>query len=86
MRRYLAADVPVGEHLADQLLLLFALAGSGSYATSPLSGHTTTQIDLIPRFLDVSIQAEVVSSGRHVVRVRPGHSGSIPTASSTLPS
>lgn len=81
MRRYLAADVPVGEHLADQLLLLFALAGSGAYATMPLSGHTATQIDLIPRFLDVSIQVEAVSPGRHVVRVRPG---SIPAASDTL--
>jgi RNA 3'-terminal phosphate cyclase (ATP) len=69
MQRYLAADVPVGEHLADQLLLLFALAGSGAYATLPLSGHTTTQIDLIPRFLDVSIQVEETSGGRQVVRV-----------------
>jgi RNA 3'-terminal phosphate cyclase (ATP) len=69
MQRYLAADVPVGEHLADQLLLLFALAGSGAYATLPLSGHTTTQIDLIPRFLDVSIGVEEISETRHVVRV-----------------
>jgi RNA 3'-terminal phosphate cyclase (ATP) len=69
MRRYLAADAPVGEYLADQLLLLFALAGSGSYATLPLSGHTTTQIDLIPRFLDVSIQVGEASGGRQVIRV-----------------
>lgn len=69
MRGYLAADVPVGEHLADQLLLLFALAGSGAYATVPLSGHTATQIDLIPRFLDVSIRVEESDSGRRVVRV-----------------
>jgi RNA 3'-terminal phosphate cyclase (ATP) len=68
MRRYLDADVPVGEHLADQLLLLFSLAGSGAYATLPLSGHTTTQIDLIPRFLGVSIRVEE-SGTRHVVRV-----------------
>lgn len=69
MRRYLAADVPVGEHLADQLLLLFALAGSGAYATGPLSGHTTTQVDLIPRFLDVSIQVREMDRGRRAVRV-----------------
>lgn len=69
MRRYLAADVPVGEHLADQLLLLFALAGSGAYATVPLSGHTTTQIDLIPRFLDVAIQVEERGGGQRMVRV-----------------
>lgn len=69
MRSYLAADVPVGEHLADQLLLLFALAGSGAYATVPLSGHTATQIDLIPRFLDVSIRVEESDRGRRVIRV-----------------
>jgi RNA 3'-terminal phosphate cyclase (ATP) len=69
MRSYLAADVPVGEHLADQLLLLFALARSGAYATAPLSGHTATQIDLIPRFLDVSIRVQEPDSGRRVVHV-----------------
>jgi RNA 3'-terminal phosphate cyclase (ATP) len=79
MQGYLAAGVPVGEHLADQLLLLFALAGSGAYATLPLSGHTTTQIDLIPRFLDVLIQVEETSGDRHVVRV-----GSLRPAASTI--
>jgi RNA 3'-terminal phosphate cyclase (ATP) len=58
MHTYLDAGVPVGEHLADQLLLLFALAGSGAFATLPLSGHATTQMDLIPRFLDVAIRVE----------------------------
>lgn len=76
MRSYLAADVPVGEHLADQLLLLFALAGSGACATVPPSGHTVTQIDLIPRFLDVPIQVEETGGGRHVVRVGPAARGS----------
>lgn len=58
MQTYLDADVPVGEHLADQLLLLLALAGSGAFATLPLSGHAMAQIDLIPRFLGVGIQVE----------------------------
>ncbi len=71
MTRYLAADVPVGEHLADQLLLLLALAGSGAFATLPLSGHAVTQIDLIPRFLDVRIDARIeeAASERWVVRI-----------------
>jgi RNA 3'-terminal phosphate cyclase (ATP) len=68
MQRYLEAEVPVGEHLADQLLLLLALAGSGAFATLPLSGHATTQIDLIPRFLEVGIQAEG-DGDRALVRV-----------------
>jgi RNA 3'-terminal phosphate cyclase (ATP) len=69
MLRYLESGVPVGEHLADQLLLLLALAGSGAFVTMPLSGHTTTQIDLIPRFLDVRIDVEEDAGGRWVVRV-----------------
>lgn len=72
LRRYLDAGVPVGEHLADQLLLLLALAGSGAFATlSPLSGHAATQVDLIPRFLDVRIEVE--GGERSVVRVGSIH-------------
>jgi RNA 3'-terminal phosphate cyclase (ATP) len=69
MRTYLAAGVPVGEHLADQLLLPLALAGGGSFCTVPLSLHARTQIDLIPRFLDVRIEVEEEGEVR-VVRVR----------------
>jgi RNA 3'-terminal phosphate cyclase (ATP) len=69
MRRYLDAGVPVGEHLADQLLLPFALAGAGAFATLPLSLHATTQIELIPRFLDVRIEVTEGAAGNVVVRV-----------------
>jgi len=64
-RGFLDADVPVGEHLADQLLLLLALAGGGRFRTSAPSGHTTTQIDLIPRFLDVKLVQSDLGEGRH---------------------
>ena len=70
LRRYLDAGVPVGEHLADQLLLPFALAGAGAFATLPLSLHATTQIDLIPRFLDVRIEVAEGEAGKVVVGVR----------------
>jgi len=51
-RRWLAVDVVADEHLADQLLLLLAVAGGGRFRTTPpLSLHATTQVDLIPRFL-----------------------------------
>lgn len=69
MRRYLAAGVPVGEHLADQLLLPLALAGSGAFTTVPLSLHAMTQIELIPRFLDVRIEVEQEERERCLVRV-----------------
>jgi RNA 3'-terminal phosphate cyclase (ATP) len=54
IERYLAADVPVGEHLADQLLVPMALAGGGSFRTLPLSSHARTNAALIERFLPVS--------------------------------
>ncbi|HEV7842920.1 MAG TPA: RNA 3'-terminal phosphate cyclase [Pyrinomonadaceae bacterium] len=54
---YLATGAPVGIHLADQLLIPLALAGGGSYTTGPLSLHTTTNIEIIQKFLDVEIKA-----------------------------
>jgi RNA 3'-terminal phosphate cyclase (ATP) len=54
-RRYLAADVPVGPHLADQLLVPLALGGGGVFRTLGLTPHATTNIEVIRRFLDVPI-------------------------------
>ena len=58
---YLETGAPVGEHLADQLLIPLALAGGGSYTTGPLSLHTTTNIEIIQMFLDVEIKREQTS-------------------------
>jgi RNA 3'-terminal phosphate cyclase (ATP) len=58
-RAWLAADVPVGPHLADQILLPLALSGSGSFRTLPPTRHTRTNCDVIRRFLPhVAIDAE----------------------------
>lgn len=54
---YLTSGLPVGEHLADQLILLLALAGGGSFRTGPLSGHARTQLETIARFLEVQVEA-----------------------------
>lgn len=56
-QRYLAADVAVGEHLADQLLVPLALARGGAFTTLPLSLHTTTNMQIIQQFLAVQIEA-----------------------------
>jgi RNA 3'-terminal phosphate cyclase (ATP) len=53
---YLSTEAPVGEHLADQLLIPLALAGGGSFTTGPPSLHTTTNIEIIRKFLDVEIK------------------------------
>ena len=60
-QRYLAAGIPVGEHLADQLLIPIALAGGGSFRTLAPSPHTETNIDVLRRFLDVEIRSEELS-------------------------
>jgi len=52
VRAYLASDAPVGCHLADQLVLPLALSGDGHFRTLPPTGHTRTQLQIIPRFLD----------------------------------
>ena len=51
VRKYLAADAPVGEHLADQLLIPLALGGGGEYRTVEPSLHTRTNIEVIEAFL-----------------------------------
>ena len=52
---YLATDVPVGPHLADQLLLPMALSGAGQFRSLAPTPHTTTNAAVIGQFLDVSI-------------------------------
>ncbi len=67
---YLEHDAAVGEHLADQLLIPMALAGEGSFVTAILSSHTTTNIDVIQKFLDVDITTSRLASGMWKVDVQ----------------
>lgn len=66
-RRYLNSNAAVGEHLADQLLLPLALGAGGSFTTTPLSGHSLTNIETIGKFVARQITTEPVSNG--MVRV-----------------
>jgi RNA 3'-terminal phosphate cyclase (ATP) len=56
-RRYLAGNVPVGEHLADQLLLPMALGSGGAFRTVKPSLHCTTQLRLLADVLGVRATA-----------------------------
>lgn len=47
---YLAAQVPVGRHLADQLLLPMALAAGGAFRTLTPTEHTRTQVEVLRLF------------------------------------
>lgn len=58
---YLHAGVPVGIHLADQLLVPMALAGGGRFKTLKPDPHTLTNIDVIQEFLDISIEVTQAS-------------------------
>ncbi|HLM73739.1 MAG TPA: RNA 3'-terminal phosphate cyclase [Polyangiaceae bacterium] len=68
-KAYVEAGVPVGEHLADQLLLPMALAGGGSFKTFALSSHTTTHIELLQKLLSAKIRVEKAGENVFVVEV-----------------
>ena len=57
-REYLAAEVPVGAYLADQLMLPLAVGaylgtGGGVFRTMKLTQHSTTHLEVIREFLGV---------------------------------
>ena len=75
-QQYLEADVAVGDHLADQLLLPLGLSAhfggqASRFRTFALTPHSTTHIEILQRFLSVRIAVEQVSSAVWEVRVAP---------------
>lgn len=66
---YLKAQVPVGIHLADQLLIPMAMARGGSFRTLTPTPHTRTNAEIVQRFLDVPIGIEQESESVHRVTV-----------------
>jgi RNA 3'-terminal phosphate cyclase (ATP) len=50
LKQYLNHGIPVDRHLADQLLLPMALAGSGSFHTTLPSTHARTNMEVIAMF------------------------------------
>ena len=66
-RRYLTAGVPVGAHLADQLMPVLALGDGGSYRTLALTQHSRTNAGIVQMFTGATI--DVTPDGRDVVRV-----------------
>jgi RNA 3'-terminal phosphate cyclase (ATP) len=62
VRAYLASGAPVGEYLADQLLLPLALAGKGQFLTQNVSRHLLTNIEVIRQFLTVAITTQKMNN------------------------
>ena len=56
-RCYLASNAVAGEHLADQLLLPFALANGGAFTAVRLNRHARTNMDVITSFLPVEFES-----------------------------
>lgn len=50
---YISSEAAAGEHLTDQLLLPFALAGGGSFTAEKLNRHARTNMEVIGEFLPV---------------------------------
>jgi RNA 3'-terminal phosphate cyclase (ATP) len=76
---YLDANVPVGHHLADQLLLPMAIVAHAcgqpsEYVTGPLSEHSLTHINVIHAFLGDLVAYEIAGHGVRV-RVQPLQQG-----------
>jgi RNA 3'-terminal phosphate cyclase (ATP) len=66
---YLETGAPVGEHLADQLLIPLALARGGAYTTGQPSLHTTTNLEVIKMFLDVQIKVRQTEEDKWKIEV-----------------
>ena len=67
VRHYLAATAPVGEHLADQLMIPLALAGGGAFRATGISRHAQTNMEVIGKFLPCRF--EVTAGEGSTVRV-----------------
>jgi len=79
-RDYIASQVPVGPHLADQLMVPLALLSGGQYATCALTEHATTNMFLLRAFggmIDLSATGTIaVHPLRHSLLA--SHSQSLP--------
>ncbi len=73
--QYIEADVPVGRHLADQLLLPMALGNGGAFTTLALSGHSRAHIMLLRAILGTVVDVRAVGPQSWLVVVGERPSG-----------
>jgi RNA 3'-terminal phosphate cyclase (ATP) len=62
-RAYLSARAPVGEHLADQLLLPLALGDGGVFVTTRVTPHLRSNVAVIERFTARRVSVDPVPEG-----------------------
>ena len=68
VERYLKHDAPVGEYLADQLLMSMAISGNAEIRCTPLSLHTTTNINIIEKFMGKTFDLKEYKDGSVVIK------------------
>jgi len=71
---YLASDVPVGRHLADQIMLPLGVGvyfgtGGGAFRTLSLSAHATTHLEILRHFLELETKVDHDSRGNCLVQI-----------------
>jgi RNA 3'-terminal phosphate cyclase (ATP) len=71
VQEYLKFDLPVGRYLADQLLIPLAMAGGGKFRTLSPSRHTTTNIEIIKKFLEVNIRLRELGDNQWEIEINP---------------
>ncbi|MCB1740784.1 MAG: RNA 3'-terminal phosphate cyclase [Gammaproteobacteria bacterium] len=65
-RAYLDSGLPVGTHLADQLLLPLAIAGGGGFSTVATSPHMLSNAAIIETFSGLNLHTEPLDHGYRV--------------------
>jgi len=68
-RRYLGAEAPVGEHLADQLMIPLVLLAGGRYRTLEPTRHAHTNAAVIDLFLPGAVRLEARAKDDWLVTV-----------------
>lgn len=68
-KAYMEGDAPVGEHLADQLILPMVLYGGGRFRTVEPSMHTKTHVELLRTLMGARIRVEEEGMGVWQVEV-----------------
>jgi RNA 3'-terminal phosphate cyclase (ATP) len=72
VREYLVHGAPVGEHLADQLLIPMALGGVSAFVTSVPTAHFTSNAQVIATFTGRHISAQRQDGQYRVAATGPG--------------
>lgn len=67
---YLDSTAPVGQHLADQLLLPLGISASqgfgGSFRTLELTQHSITHIEVLQQFLEIDVEVRTIEDSDEV--------------------